>query len=389
LKIIWHSTAPWSCSGYGNQTAIWTQELAKAGHDVYVSCYWGLNGSVTEWNGITVLPGFGNAYCSPSLLQHSQHLDPDLVITLGDVWVYDPAVLSQLPVAHWLPEDCRPMSTRVRQVVEAGGSQVIAMSRFGQERFRDAGFLNALYWPHAVDFGVFRPAEDRAQLRANLGLDPDVFVIGVNAANNDAIRKAPSEMLLAFAKFARGRDDVILFLHTGIHQDGGQDLEAIAENLGVTDKIRSVDQYRYQAGLISQAGMAEWYGAIDVLCAATYGEGFGIPVVEAMACGKPVISTRCSSMEELNPDGWQVDGTPFWNGVHLGWWMRPDTGGIADAFEQAYERRHDVDAAGLRESVARFDIPVVAEKYMGPVVGELLDRMAVKQGKPRAEVVAV
>jgi hypothetical protein len=39
--------------------------------------------------------------------------------------------------------------------------------------------------------------------------------------------------------------------------------------------------------------------------------------------------------------------------------------------------------------VARFDIPVVAEKFMGPVVAELLDRMAVKQGKPRAEVVAV
>lgn len=378
-KVLWHSTAPWSASGYGNQTAIWTQELAKAGHEVFVSAFWGLNGGRTEWNGITVLPGFGQNYCSPSLREHAKHLEPDLVVTLGDVWVLDPEVLRELPVAHWLPEDCRPMSTRVRQVAEAGGAQLIAMSRFGQDRFRSAGFTGALYWPHAVDFSVFRPREDRPVLRENLLLPPGAFVIGVNAANNDAIRKAPSEMLLAFAKFARHRDDVILFLHTGIHQEGGQDLEAIAENLGITDKIRSVDQYRYAAGLISQEGMSEWYGAVDVLCAATYGEGFGIPIVEALASGVPVITTKCSSMEELNPDGISVNGEPFWNGVHLGWWMRPSMPELWRAFEQAYEQRGDVDRVKLRESVAQYDIPVVAETHMAPVVDTLLERMAARK----------
>ena len=118
------------------------------GHEVIISTYFGLAGAPMEWNGIPVLPGFGGAYCSPSLEQHCKHADPDLVITLGDIWVKDPAVLGKIPVAHWLPSDCRPMSQADRNVVEAGAAQVIAMSRFGEARFRAAGF-SPFYVPHA------------------------------------------------------------------------------------------------------------------------------------------------------------------------------------------------------------------------------------------------
>ena len=86
-----------------------------------------------------------------------------------------------------------------------------------------------------------------------------------------------------------------------------------------------MDQYRYTSGLISEADLCDWYDAIDVLLGSTYAEGFGLPIVEAMACGTPVITTKCSSMEELNPDGLQVDGEPFYNGVHRAWWIRPQS----------------------------------------------------------------
>jgi len=164
-----------------------------------------------------------------------------------------------------------------------------------------------------------------------------------------------------------------------VHQDGGQDLEFMAESLGLTDKIKVVDQYRYAAGLIQPEDLCDWYGMLDVLCSSTYAEGFGLPIVEAKACGVPVITTRCSSMEELNPDGIQVDGTPFWNGVHRGWWIRPDIGGIAAAFEQAYEGRGDVDRVKLRESVAQYEVGRVAEEHMAPAVNTLLERMAARR----------
>ena len=285
-RILWHSCAPWSPSGYGTQTAIWAQELQK----------WAMKFSSVPSGGSPGLPPSGtgslsfrasaSSYCSPSLGQHARHLNPDLVITLGDVWVLDPNVFRDLPCAHWVPCDCRPMSLADRAFLDQVNPQVMAMSRFGEQRYRDAGF-DPFYVPHGIDFGIFQPPEDKAAIRKECGLDPDAFVIGVNAANNDAIRKAPSEMMLAFARFARDHPDAVLSMHTGVKQDGGQDLECLAENLGITDKIRVVDQYRYGSGMVELPDLNTWYGALDVLLASTYGEGFGIPIVEAKACGVP------------------------------------------------------------------------------------------------------
>jgi glycosyltransferase involved in cell wall biosynthesis len=343
------------------------------GHKVTISSYWGLQGAPSVWEGITILPGFGSGYCSTSLGEHCKAIEPDLVITLGDVWVLDANILRGIPVSHWLPADCRPMSKADQQVVDASGAQLIAMSRFGFDRFKDAGF-NPVYWPHGIEMDVFKPPENRKTLRESCGIGNE-FVIGVNGANNDAIRKALPEQMLAFARFNRKYPDTILTLHSGIHQDGGQDLEAVAENLGILDRIRVVDQYRYHSGLVLPSDLAEWYGAIDVLSAASFGEGFGIPIVESQACGTPVITTRASSMDEVNPLGIQVDGEPFWNGVHKGWWIKPYIQDLADAYEQAYLNRGKVNRKELRDFAGQYDAVNVTEQYAKPALGELLERM--------------
>jgi glycosyltransferase involved in cell wall biosynthesis len=368
-------------SGYGTQTAVWTRELQRLGHEVVISTYWGIQGGATMWNGMTVLPGYGQNYCSTSLHQHAKAYNPDLVITLGDVWVMNPQLISELPVAHWLPGDCRPMSVADRAVVEASGAQLIAMSEFGFERFKTAGF-NPLYVPHSVNPSVFKPLPDRGELRRAAGLPEDAFVIGINQANNDAIRKALPEQLLAFAKFAESHPDALLTLHTGVHQEGGQDLEAVAENLGIIDLVRVVDQYRYTAGMITAADLNEWYNVIDVLSQTVYAEGFGLPVMEAQAAGTPVITTDAASMVEINPYGVKVGGQPFWNGVHKGWWISPSVTQIVDAYEQAYEQRKNVDAKRLRRFARGYSTARVSEKYMQPAVAELIDRVKDKVPRP-------
>lgn len=352
---------------------VWTRELQRLGHEVVISTYWGIQGGATQWEGMTVLPGFGPNYCSQSLYQHAQHFNPDLIITLGDVWVMDPNLLKQLPLAHWLPGDCRPMSVADRNVTEASGAELIGMSKFGWERFKDAGF-RALYVPHGIDTTVFRLLDNIPELRKACGVE-DQFIIGLNQANNDAIRKALPEQMLGFAKFAENHPDALLTMHTGVHQEGGQDLEAVAENIGILDKIRIVDQYRYSSGMITPVDLNEWYNVIDVLSATVYAEGFGLPIVEAQAAGTPVITTNASSMNEVNPHGLHVDGQPFWNGVHKGWWIAPNASQIADAYEEAYQQRKVVNTEKLRRFAQTYDFRKVSEKYMQPAVAELLDRM--------------
>lgn len=377
-KIVWHSCAPWAPSGYGTQTATWTQELKRMGHEVIISSYWGLSGSPTQWNGIPVLPGFGAGYCSVSLGQHCRAVAPDLVITLGDVWVLDPGILRDIPVAHWLPSDCRPMSLADRAVVEASGTQLIAMSRFGEDNFRRAGF-KPVYVPHGIDTDVFKPAGNRDNLREALGIGKDDFVIGMNAANNDAIRKGHPEQMLAFSKFLRNHPDALLSMHSGVHTDGGQDLEALSENLGISDRVRCVDQYRYNAGMLQPSDLAGWYSTLDVMSACSFGEGFGIPIIEAQSCGIPVITTDASSMPELNPLGISVGGEPFWNGVHKGWWRKPSVAEIVCAYEESYERRHEDRGDKLREFAGEYSVANVSEKYMEPAVNELLSRMEARR----------
>ena len=176
-RIMWHSCAPWAASGYGTQTSIWTQELQRLGHEVVISTYWGIQGGATQWNGMTILPGYGANYCSTSLYQHAKAYNPDLIITLGDVWVMNADILRDLPIAHWLPVDCRPMSLADSNVVQASGAQLIAMSEFGFERFKRAGF-NPVYVPHAIDPSVFKPLPNKEELRRAAGLSEDAFVIG-------------------------------------------------------------------------------------------------------------------------------------------------------------------------------------------------------------------
>jgi hypothetical protein len=53
---------------------------------------------------------------------------------------------------------------------------------------------------------------------------------------------------------------------------------------------------------------------------------------------------------------------------------------MVDALEQAWERRGDVDEAGLRESVAQYEVGRVAEEFMRPAVDTLLERTAARRG---------
>jgi glycosyltransferase involved in cell wall biosynthesis len=112
----------------------------------------------------------------------------------------------------------------------------------------------------------------------------------------------------------------------------------------------------------------------DVLLNPSMSEGFGIPIIEAQACGVPVIVSDHSSMPELCQSGWLVSGDRWWDGAQMGFALMPSVDSILENLETAYENRGKQlikDAAV--EFAQTYDAERVAEKYWAPAL-EALDR---------------
>jgi glycosyltransferase involved in cell wall biosynthesis len=336
-----------------------------------------------DWNGITVLPGWKDGIGNDILGGHYRHTRADYLITLCDAFVLDPQLLKMMNVAHWMPVDCEPMNYRDQITVKEGHGYPIAMSKFGQAEMKKAGF-DAGYIPHGIDTTIFAPPENRAEQRARLGITDETFLIGMNAYNKDVIRKGFPEQFMGFAAFHKKCPDSRLLVHSAIADPSAVDLQALAVACGIEKVTMFADQYGYACGMLSPEHLASWYGALDLLTACAFGEGFGIPIIEAQACGTPVVVTDASAMSELCGAGWKVPGTKFWVPAHRGWWRRPDVPRIAKAYEAAYNLAKGKPAArpghframedmrtGAREFAMRYDADLVMAEYWKPMLEKL------------------
>lgn len=369
-NILIFGNAPWCPSGYGVQAALLAKKLPGLGHSTAVAAFHGLHGTPLNWEGVKVYPGSGeDPWALDVLPAHYRNYEADLLITLMDIWVLDPAKLAGMSLAHWIPVDCSPLSAMDRAILDKGGGRPVAMSQFGRRQLEDAGY-DPLYVPHSLDTAVWSPLEDREQAREILNFSGR-FVIGVNAANQDPVRKGFGEQIAAFARFSRKHDDALMLIHSRAETRQGADLNALIAHHGVSGKVILGDQYMIAAGLVSEAQMTSWHGVLDVLSNCAYGEGFGLAVLQSQAAGVPVIVTDGSSMTELCGAGWAVESQPFWNRGHNAEWRAPLIGSIADAYEEAYQHAGELRGKA-REFALRYDADRVLQDYWAPALKELL-----------------
>jgi len=385
MKIGWMSNAPWAGTGYGQQTDLVTRSLVADGHDVALFVNYGLAGSQLDWEGMKVYPPaydiWGNDVIKGHALHHFRE-DRGWVITLFDVWVAQGPAWRELDVAAWVPIDHLPVPPKVLSFFEDSHAVPIAMSRFGERQLNNAD-IECLYAPHGVDSKVFKPGIDQVnglKPRDLFALDDSVFVVGMNAANkgNHKIRKGFPQAMAAFGIFARNHDDARLVMHTErLGMCEGVNLERLGEACGIPEgRVSFTDQYAYRVGLPAPM-IAAMYNAFDVFLAPSMGEGFGIPVIEAQACGVPVIVSDFSAQPELVGSGWTVGGQPDWDEAQGAWMHLPSVGEIVDALEEAYEGKGDPQAA--RDKALEYDHDLVYDKYWRPIVAELEQRLTLPE----------
>jgi glycosyltransferase involved in cell wall biosynthesis len=370
MKILWHSNAPFAATGYGVQTAHFAPRIRDAGHDLAISAFYGVEGAILEWNDIRIYPTdhtrFGKAMLPYYVNDHANgECDPRdvLVMTLMDVWALTDRKLEALRMASWVPVDHAPCPPRVLDFFKVTGSTPIAMSRFGEEMLRDAG-LDPLYVPHGVDTKIFKPLENRQEVLDALRVPEGTFVVGMVANNKGQAppRKAFPQVFTAFAEFHKKHPEALLYLHSDMFGfDHGINLMALAGVCGVPEgAMACTDQLKYSLGLPPEQ-MAAIYSTFDVLASPSYGEGFGVPIVEAQACGVPVIVTDWTAMTELCGSGWMVDGDPLYDPPHGSFYKTPSIAGIYDALEAAYEAKDD---QGLRDRAVAFAAPYDVDRVM-------------------------
>lgn len=342
MRITWYSNDPRIPTGYGAQTAQVIRRMRDDGHAIAVASNAGTVRHMSEWQGIPVYPSGVTAHSVDLISGVHHHHQGQMLFTLYDVWVIGE---TDVPTVSWTPIDHDPVPPEVLAHAKRPNVKTLAMSRFGQRALADKG-VPSFYVPHAVE-RVFRPTP--SDIRATNNIPEDAFLVVINAANRDTKdRKGFWPMFDALGRFQKAHPDAWVYLHTWPRPTtNGLDLGWWALERGLAlDRVRQTVPFRYIVGLVDDVEMAGIYTAGDVLLSCSKGEGFGIPVIESMACGTPAIVTDATAQPELVGDtGWKVPWQPepdFGMGVT---WARPDPDGILAALEEAYAERGTPRAA--------------------------------------------
>jgi glycosyltransferase involved in cell wall biosynthesis len=350
MRILWHSPPPWCPSGYGTQTRLNAAALISMGHDVAISAYAGVH-ERTRWfdrdseTYMQILPASRRSYGNGQIAHNARMWNADAVILLCDLLTIEPGQLGQLgcPVFPWMPVDCDPLGEAdglCLQMAAAAGADIrpVAMSQHGRKMIEavTAGQVPLVY--HGIDTHAFRPDQAIGMAwRAGRGIPASSWLISMVGVNDQNDRKGFVLQLQAFAEFARKHKDAVLYLHTEAQDPGGMNLAKVALSLGLKHRVLFADEEERAADLHGRDYMIGMYNASNLLTAASRGEGFGIPVIEAMACGVPVVATRTSAQRELVPagTGWLVGGQREWCRHHQSWWVTPSVRELVQAYERA------------------------------------------------------
>ena len=138
--------------------------------------------------------------------------------------------------------------------------------------------------PPGIDTRVFKP-HDKEPCRKQLGLPLDAFVIATGGASlNDTNKNVP--WLLEQLSLLPELGNVIVLAF-------GEGAMPVPDRLNV----------RFAGGIRDRCDLARLLAAADVFVSASLMETYGLTLVEAMACGTPVIAFRVGGIPEAAPDG--------------------------------------------------------------------------------------
>ena len=390
MRIIWLSDRITGYSAYSKVTSEACTMLSKMGHDV-AHIPMGRANKMGKYydKGILLYPSGNDPWSEDVTLDHYIDWKADVLITLKEPWVFNRIHREAINFVPHAIIDHSPVSASITSRLHTAFN-VIAISRFGQRELHQND-VKSTYIPHGVRCDQFRPLDDRSKIREMFYFDNDEFVVGIVAMNRT--RKMIPHMLRGYKAFRERNPDVKghLMLWTNIRpsihsdevligvSDVGVDLLPEIMRLELGEAVRWPEERVIKMGIPDFAGpkypeewdMVKLYNTFDVLLMCTGGEGFGLPLVEAQACGVPVISTDYAAGPEQVGSGLTVPVNDYVIMNTPGTrYAIPDIDGMADALTKIMNADPDKLARKARNFAMRYDWPNVMDRYWKPFLDE-------------------
>lgn len=134
-------------------------------------------------------------------------------------------------------------------------------------------------------------AVSKNSVRKKYGLPGDFILF----LGNPATRKNPARVIEAYVNYATGCKKPMALVTPGLPE------QYIREKLGKMQYPYTPEQF-ITPGYIHDADLPVLYGLSTIFLFPSISEGFGMPVIEAMACGAPVITSNISCLPEVAGD---------------------------------------------------------------------------------------
>ena len=396
LKILYASTCPFLNTGYGKCTRYIVKGLREKGLDIILYCPQVVSGKLT-WEDIQILPALSSrAYDPNDIIKWFWSFNRNLVITHFDLWAL--TGLTRVPIT-WVPytpidAPLDEYTWEINDVLLADNVvAVIAQSKFGFNEIKKVvkDRKPVFYIPHGVDTKIYKPIPQELKpiVRQRLNLPSEAFLLGFVGLNRSD-RKDIVGLLKAFKLFIENfRDaarDTYLMLWTNIDPEPGHsyDIPRLCKRYGIDNKVLLIPRQLQPPDLfLDEHYLATVLACLDWYVTMSSGEGFGLPVLESLACGVPVLAPHNSSHVELVVD---TSEFPYPRGLTVKpRWVRPvlwtpthqeysfvDPWDFAQAINYIYNLGTPKQLSKwCREFATRYDWKIIIERYWLPVLEKI------------------